>query len=368
MKRLRLRTNVDNWLTYGLVIVAYIAVRLLLAGGNISYALQGQLVPITVYIVMAVSLNLTVGVLGELSLGHAGFMSVGAFSGAITATLLELLADTTSTTWIRLGLSTPWIRLSLAMLIGGIIAGIFGFLVGVPVLRLQGDYLAIVTLAFGEIIKNVMSILYVGYDANGIRVSMDSANALKLDEGGTIIMNGPMGVIGITKLSSFTAGFILILITLIFVLNLINSRAGRAIKAVRDDKIATESVGISVWRYRMMAFVTSATLAGAAGALYALNYSSVVARKFDFNTSILVLVFVVLGGMGNIRGSIIAATVLTVLPEVLRAFNEYRMLTYAVILIAVMLVRNNATLQHVYKQIGARLSKSLPTRKKGSEV
>jgi branched-chain amino acid transport system permease protein len=368
MKRLRLRTNVDNWLTYGLVIVAYIAVRLLLAGGNISYALQGQLVPITVYIVMAVSLNLTVGVLGELSLGHAGFMSVGAFSGAITATLLELLADTTSTTWIRLGLSTPWIRLSLAMLIGGIIAGIFGFLVGVPVLRLQGDYLAIVTLAFGEIIKNVMSILYVGYDANGIRVSMDSANALKLDEGGTIIMNGPMGVIGITKLSSFTAGFILILITLIIVLNLINSRAGRAIKAVRDDKIATESVGISVWRNRMMAFVTSATLAGAAGALYALNYSSVVARKFDFNTSILVLVFVVLGGMGNIRGSIIAATVLTVLPEVLRAFNEYRMLTYAVILIAVMLVRNNATLQHVYKQIGARLSKSLPTRKKGSEV
>ena len=364
----RLRTNFDNWLTYGLVIVAYVAVRLLLAGGNISYALQGQLVPITVYIVMAVSLNLTVGVLGELSLGHAGFMSVGAFSGAITATLLELLADTTSTTWIRLGLSTPWIRLSLAMLIGGIIAGIFGFLVGVPVLRLQGDYLAIVTLAFGEIIKNVMSILYVGYDAKGIRVSMDSANELKLDEGGTIIMNGPMGVIGITKLSSFTAGFILVLITLVIVLNLINSRAGRAIKAVRDDKIATESVGISVWRYRMMAFVTSATLAGAAGALYALNYSSVVARKFDFNTSILVLVFVVLGGMGNIRGSIIAATVLTVLPEVLRAFNEYRMLTYAVILIAVMLVRNNATLQHVYKQIGARLSKSLPIRKKGDRV
>jgi branched-chain amino acid transport system permease protein len=158
------------------------------------------------------------------------------------------------------------------------------------------------------------------------------------------------------------------LITLVIVLNLINSRAGRAIKAVRDDKIATESVGISVWRYRMMAFVTSATLAGAAGALYALNYSSVVARKFDFNTSILVLVFVVLGGMGNIRGSIIAATVLTVLPEVLRAFNEYRMLTYAVILIAVMLVRNNATLQHVYKQIGARLSKSLPIRKKGDRV
>ena len=161
---------------------------------------------------------------------------------------------------------------------------------------------------------------------------MTSGNALNLGEGGKVILNGPMGAIGVQKISSFTAGFILILVTLFIILNLIDSRAGRAIMAVRDNKIAAESVGISVWRYRMTAFVTSAALAGAAGALYALNYSTVIARKIDFNTSILVLVFVVLGGMGNIRGPIIAATVLTILPEVLRAFNNVRMLIYAVIL------------------------------------
>lgn len=356
MGRLRLKTSTDNLLTYGLVIVAYVVIRILIAGGSISSALQGQLVPITAYIVMAVSLNLTVGVLGELSLGHAGFMSVGAFSGVVTATLLAGAIPTT------------WLRLALAMLIGAIFAGIFGFLIGVPVLRLEGDYLAIVTLAFGEIIKNVMNIIYIGYDANGIQFSMESTNALQLGEGGKVILSGPMGAIGITKLSTFTAGFILILISLVIVLNLINSRAGRAIMAVRDDKIAAESVGISVWRYRMMAFVTSAMLAGAAGALYALNYSTVVARKFDFNTSILVLVFVVLGGMGNIRGSIIAATVLTVLPEVLRTFNEVRMLVYAVILILVMLVRNDTTFQHLFQRIGVRRKKDLLNGEKGDDA
>lgn len=353
MRSLRLRSNVDNLLTYGLVIISYLVIRILIAGGNISSALQGQLVPITVYIVMAVSLNLTVGVLGELSLGHAGFMSVGAFSGVITATLLT---DTISMTWLRL---------AFAMLVGGLLAGIFGFLIGIPVLRLQGDYLAIVTLAFGEIIKNVMNTIYLGYDANGIRISTESSNALQLGEGGKVILSGPMGATGIKKISSFNAGFILVLITLFIVLNLINSRSGRAIKAVRDDKIAAESVGISTWRYRMMAFVTSATLAGAAGALYALNYSTVVARKFDFNTSILVLVFVVLGGMGNIRGSIIAATVLTVLPEVLRAFNDVRMLVYAVILILVMLVRNNDTLRYFFRKNGIRQKKSIACDKEG---
>ncbi|MGI6579634.1 MAG: branched-chain amino acid ABC transporter permease [Saccharofermentanales bacterium] len=356
MRGLRLRTDIDNLLTYGLVVVAYIVMRILIAGGNISSALQGQLVPITAYIVMAISLNLTVGVLGELSLGHAGFMSVGAFSGVITATLLTDAIPMT------------WLRLALAMFVGGLIAGIFGFLIGIPVLRLQGDYLAIVTLAFGEIIKNVMNTIYLGYDANGLRISVQSGNALQLAEGGKVILNGPMGAIGITKLSTFNAGFVLILISLFVVLNLINSKSGRAIKAVRDDKIAAESVGISIWRYRMMAFVTSATLAGAAGALYALNFTTVVSRKFDFNTSILVLVFVVLGGMGNIRGSIIAATVLTVLPEVLRAFNEVRMLVYAIILILVMLVKNNTNLRQFFRKNGSKRKNTLSAGKEGEDT
>lgn len=329
MQSQRKKSFLNNALTYGMVIAAYLVMQILLSGGHISSALRGQLVPITVYIVMAVSLNLTVGVLGELSLGHAGFMSVGAFSGVIISFLLAGTA------------LAPGLKLTIGMAGGAIMAGIFGFLIGIPVLRLHGDYLAIVTLAFGEIIKNVINAFYIGFDATGLKISMTSSNALKLGEGGKVILNGPMGAIGIQRLATFTAGFILILITLFIVLNLVNSRSGRAIMAVRDNKIAAESVGVSVWKYRMMAFVTSATLAGAAGALYALNFSTVVARTFDFNLSILVLVFVVLGGMGNIRGSIIAATVLTVLPEVLRAFDDVRMLVYAIILIIVMLTTNN---------------------------
>ena len=168
-----------------------------------------------------------------------------------------------------------------------------------------------------------------------------------------------MGAVGVTKLSSFTAGFILILITLFVVQNLVDSRAGRAIMALRDNRIAAESVGISVTKYKLMAFVTSAVLAGAAGALFGLNYSSTVASKFDFNTSILVLVFVVLGGLGSIRGSIIAAALLYVLPELLRNFNiaEYRMLIYAVILILVMLATNNPTLKSFFATLFKRREK-----------
>ena len=157
---------------------------------------------------------------------------------------------------------------------------------------------------------------------------------------GKLVLNGPAGATGVSRISTFVIGFVLILFTLFVVLNLINSRSGRAIMACRDSRIAAESVGINITKYRMMAFVTSAVLAGMAGALYGLNYSTVTASKFDFNTSILVLVFVVLGGIGNIWGSIIAATLLTVLPELLRGFSDYRMLVYAVVLIVVMLLTN----------------------------
>lgn len=329
----------SNIITYGLVIVAYMAIQAVQATGNLTSSLQGQLVPICAYIVMAISLNLTVGVLGELSLGHAGFMSLGAFTGVIVSVSLQ--------NPIALG---P-VRLGLAMLAGGLIAGLAGFVVGVPALRLRGDYLAIVTLAFGEIIKNVINLLYVGVDGAGLHIGITDAASLGLEEGGTLIMRGPMGAVGVAKLSTFAAGVILILVTLFVVLNLIRSRSGRAIMAIRDNRIAAESLGISITRYKMMAFMTSAALAGMAGALYALNYSTVVARKFDFNTSILVLVFVVLGGMGNIRGSMIAAAVLTVLPELLRQFNDYRMLVYAMVLILVMLVTNNEQIKQFISMV-----------------
>lgn len=227
---------------------------------------------------------------------------------------------------------------------------------GVPVLRLRGDYLAIVTLAFGEIIKNIINCLYIGVDGSGLHFSVTSEAALNLAEGGTAVIKGPMGATGYAKLATFTAGFLLVIVSLVVVLNLIHSRSGRAIMALRDNRIAAESVGIGATKYKLMAFVTSAVLAGAAGALYAMNYGSIAAKKFDFNTSILVLVFVVLGGMGNIRGSIIAAAVLTVLPEMLRAVGEYRMLIYAVVLILVMIATNNAAIRQFFaeKLHGAR--------------
>jgi branched-chain amino acid transport system permease protein len=322
--------------TYALVVVAFVAVQGLLLSGNITATLRGQLVPICAYVVMAVSLNLTVGILGELSLGHASFMSIGAFSGVVACMSLGTI------------IQPLVLRLVVSMLVGAISAGVVSFFIGIPVLRLNGDYLAIVTLAFGEIIKNLITCLYVGIDNSGLHVSfLTSASALHLEDGGKVIINGPMGIAGIPKLSTFTVGFILILITLFIVMNLVNSRAGRAIMALRDNRIAAESVGIPVTKYKLMAFVTSAALAGAAGALYAMNFSTIVATKFNFNTSILILVYVVLGGLGNIWGSMVAATVLTILPEMLRSFNDYRMLMYALVLVIVMIATNNASFRAI---------------------
>ena len=336
MKSLKLnKTTRWNYLTYLLVILAYVILQVLGSAGAISSSLKGMLVPICAYIVMAISLNLTVGVLGELSLGHAGFMSMGAFTGVTAAIALQ---DTVP--------SAP-LRMAIALAVGAAFAALAGFLIGIPVLRLNGDYLAIVTLAFGEIIKSIFNNLYVGVDSKGLHMSLLS-DTTNLAEGGKLIIAGPMGIGGIQKISTFTAGFILVMVALIVIFNLVNSRAGRAIMAIRDNRIAAESVGVNITKYKMMAFVTSAALAGAAGALFAMNYSTIVANKFDFNTSILVLVFVVLGGLGNMLGSIVAAAALTILPEALRQFSDYRMLVYAIVLILVMLATNNPTLKSFF--------------------
>ena len=336
--------------TYAGVIIAFIVISILKANGGLNRSQTGLLVPICCYIVMAVSLNLTVGILGDLSLGHAGFMSVGAFSGVITAMSLMNVIP-----------SAP-LRLALAMIVGALFAAVIGFLIGIPVLRLTGDYLAIVTLAFGEIIKELITCLLVGVDADGLDIIFNASGSktaadLNLLEGGRVIIKGAQGATGTKTIASFTAGFILIMITLVIVQNLIRSRHGRAIMAVRDNRIAAEAVGIPVTKYKMMAFVTSAALAGAAGALFGLNYSNLAATKFDFNTSILVLVFVVLGGLGNIWGSIIATVILYILPEALRGFASYRMLIYAIVLIVVMLTTNNPTLKIWREELREKLSK-----------
>ncbi len=326
------------YLTYGIVILAYIICQTMSSTRFLSSSMRGMLVPICAYMVMAVSLNLVVGISGELSLGHAGFMSVGAFSGVATAILLQSFIP-----------FAP-VRLAIAMIVAAIFAAVAGFLIGIPVLRLKGDYLAIVTLAFGEIIKSILNNFYMGVDSGGIQLSMLS-DTTRLLPGGKLIIRGPMGISGIQKIATFPAGFILLMISLMVVFNLVNSRSGRAFMAIRDDRIAAESIGLDITKYKMMAFVTSAALAGAAGALFAMNYSTIVANKFDFNTSILILVFVVLGGQGNMLGGIIAAAVLTILPEKLRQFSDYRMLLYAVILIVMMLATNNAEIKYFLSRL-----------------
>ena len=330
-------------ITYALVVIAFIIMQTLVSMGSVSSSTQGLLVPITSYICLAISLNLVVGISGELSLGHAGFMSVGAFTGVIVSSILQGTVE-----------ADP-LRFLISCVAAGVMAAIAGFIIGVPVMRLHGDYLAIVTLAFGEIIKNILNNLWLGWDQYGLHVTMKNANSLGLQPGGKILINGPQGAAGIDRISTFLYGFLLVMFTLFVVQNLIHSRSGRAIMAVRDNRIAAESVGISTTKYRLMAFVVSAALAGMAGALYAMNYSSIVPKKFDFNTSINILVFVVLGGMGNIRGGIIAATLLTVLPEKLRFLGDFRMLIYAVVLILVMLGSNNPAIKRWTGSIRERI-------------
>ena len=323
-KILQNKTTRTNLTTYALVTVAFLVLQTLSSMGMLKSSVNGYLVPVCVYIVLTISLNLLVGVCGELSLGHAGFMGIGAFSGIVAAALLQSAVPNGT------------LRLITAMIVGGVLAGFLGFLIGIPVLRLRGDYLAIVTLAFGEILKNLIGNMYIGTDAKGLHFSI-SASKMELLEGGTYLIAGPKGATGVEKLSTFSMGFVLILFTLFIVLNLINSKEGRAIKAIKENRIAAESVGINVTAFRMKACVVSAFLAGMAVALFGLNFSSVTASKFNFNTSINILVFVVLGGMGNILGSVISATVLYLLPELMRGLDDLRMLLYAVVLIVVML-------------------------------
>ena len=327
MKKLSLDKNLKSSLiTYGMVIVFYIVMQALVMTGNISSLMKGLLVPICIYSIMAVSLNLTVGILGELSLGHAGFMCIGAFAGAFFSKCMN-------------GAMPDLLRFICAILIGAAFAALFGFLIGIPVLRLKGDYLAIVTLGFGEIIKNLVNVFYVGRDSEGFHFSMKDAMSLDMLEDGEVIIKVAQGITKTPQDSNFTIAVILLLITLFIVLNFVNSRSGRAVMAIRDNRIAAESVGINITRYKLMAFSISAALAGIAGVLYAHNLTTLTAlpKNFGYNQSIMILIFVVLGGIGNIRGSVIGAVVLTLLPELMRSLQDYRMLIYAVVLIGVML-------------------------------
>ena len=314
-------------ITLGMVVVVYGITELFMMLGLMSSLMKGVLVPICTYSLCAIGLNLCVGYLGELSLGHAGFMCVGAFSGALVSKLLESSVPSKPVLFI------------ISLFCGVVMAALFGFLIGIPVLRLNGDYLAIVTLAFGEIIKNIINNIYIAKDEVGFHLAFINPKNMEMSEDAVWIMNGPQGISKIPRMSTFTIGIILILIVLVISFNLVNSRTGRAIMAIRDNRIAAESIGINVTKFKMLAFVISAAIAGAGGVLYAHNLSTITATptNFGYNMSIMILVFVVLGGMGSFRGSILAAAILTLLPEMLRGLSDYRMLIYSIVLIAMML-------------------------------
>lgn len=271
--------------------------------GMASTYIKGIMMTSCIAIIMTTSLNLTIGVLGQLTLGCCGFEAIGAYSAALLSKLL-----------VANGVAMdPTLRFLLTTLAGGVVACIFGILVGIPALRLHGDYLAIITLGFGEIIRVV-------------------ANALP-------ITGGAMGLSGIPAYTNFTNAYWVMIISVFVIYAFIKSRHGRAVLSIREDEIAAEASGVRTTYYKMMAFVLAAFFAGIAGGLYAHQVGVLAPSKFDFNYSVEFLVMVVLGGMGSITGSIIAATVLTILPEALRGFSDYRMLLYSVVLIVMMLFR-----------------------------
>ena len=346
------KTTKNNLINYGLVLVLFVIVEILSATGNLSNLLMGLMVPLCVYTIASISLNLVVGFSGELSLGHAGFMCVGAYSSALFSHVASDIPQ------------VP--RFILAILVGAAVAAVFGVIIGIPVLRLRGDYLAIVTLAFGEIIKNVINVLYIAKDENGFHFAISDGNKIDLSEDGIWLINGAKGIAKIPHLSSFTAGVIMILVILFIVYNFVNSRTGRAVMAIRDNRIAAESVGINITKFKLMAFTISAAIAGAGGVLYAHNLSTVTATptNFGYNMSIMILVFVVLGGMGSFRGSIIAAVILTLLPEVLRGLKDYRMLIYSIVLIAMMLFNWAPKCIEMRQRIAAKFKK--PAKKEAA--
>lgn len=320
MNMLRIRKAFNkNSLTLAALVIAYAVVGVLVYTNQASRQMSNMLISISAYIVMAVSLNLVVGLLGELSLGHAGFMSVGLFSGCLIS--------------IALAESLPLaLRLPLSMLSGGMVAAVFGLIIGLPALRLKGDYLAIVTLACGEIIKNLITNLKFTGGALGLNTGAIYSNTKAL----------------------LPFAFVLVLLTVIVMMNLKSSRYGRAIMAIRDNRIAAESTGINVTYFKLIVFIIAAFFAGAAGCLYGHSFANVKPSTFDYNMSIEILVIVVLGGMGSVRGSIIAAILLQMLPEVLRDFSDFRMLAYSVLLIVIMLL--NASPR--FAELKGRLSPS----------
>ena len=254
----------------------------------------GILVLVCINMVLALSLNLITGFTGQLCLGHAGFMSIGAYAGAMASIKLQL----------------PFV---VALLVGGLIAAVIALVIGIPTLKLTGDYFAITTLGVGEIIRVIIT-------------NLDS-------------LGGPRGLPGIPSRTNFTWAYFVMVISAIIIYNIIHSSQGRAMIAIRENEIAAEAMGVNTTKLKVLAFVIAAFFAGVAGALYSHYAGFIVPDSFNFIKSIEILTFVVFGGMGSLSGTFIATTLLTFLPEALRDLKDLRMIIYPLALVVLMIFR-----------------------------
>lgn len=305
-----------NKKVFAILAIVYVAIFALMKIGIINSYNSGIIIFILINITLAVSLNLTMGFLGQLALGHAGFMAVGAYTSAL----------------LTMNMSLPsYIAFPIGLICAGLMAAIFGLIIGVPTLRLSGDYLAIVTLAFNEIIRNLLE-------------SMS-------------ITNGAKGLNGIPKYTTFTSSYLIMVICILTVYFLIKSRHGRSIISIREDEIASEASGINTTYYKLLAFCISAFFAGVAGSLYAHNVIYISPSDFDYNKSIEIAIMVVFGGLGSIPGSIVSSSILTALPQMLISFAKWRMLIYSIILILFMILKQTGKLEQLKSAIKSKFSK-----------
>lgn len=288
-----MKFNKKFWIPFALAIVFYGIVQFLLSTGMLNSYYEYTLFFICLNIIFAVSLHLIIGITGQFSIGHAGFIAVGAYVSAVLTMKLEL----------------PFL---LAIIVAGIAAAIAGILIGVPSFRLKGDYLAIATLGFGEIIRNIIiNIDYIG---------------------------GAAGMM-VTRLTNWPILFFTMLITIIVIQNFTKSTHGRACIALREDEIAADAMGINTTYYKVLAFVIGSFFAGVGGALYAHHYYIILPQNFNFLKSIDILIFVVLGGLGSMSGTIFSAILLTIVSTYLQDYPETRMIIYSLVLVLTMIFR-----------------------------
>lgn len=313
-KEIKISTPAGYIINTVLTVGLWALLTVLMNAGIITNYWRGILITVGINIILATSLNVACGYLGQLPLGHAGFMAVGAYTGAI------FMKSTPAAELLRAGNTSAVVPyIIVAIVFSALVAGIFGLMIGIPALRLKGDYLAIITLGFGEIIRVVIT-------------NIDSVLGFKFTYGAA-------GLARIPKFTSFNLIYLMVVLCLFIIHTFMKSRHGRAVLSIRDNEIAAESVGINTTFYKTTAFVFSAMLAGVAGCLYAGYLGSLYPSTFKFMKSIEILVMVVLGGMGSMLGAVVSATVLTVLPELLRSFSDYRMVVYSLTLVLMMIFR-----------------------------